>query len=863
MENITNEREKYIEKLEKQESFIGKILKMDSGTVLSNELKKHIKDLKSESEIILRKLKNNEFEIAIVGLEKAGKSTFANALMENDLLPTKDIRCTFTSTQIEYAGDDKDESALVTFYSADEFNRDFKDRLRTLGFPEYEKYSFDTIDEDRYLSIYDKEVSEEKKMLYGDSIHRDILAIIKNVNSLSSLLGRPDISFAADKIKSGELEDYIVNESKARAVKQVIIKSQQLSSMPNAIIFDVPGFNSPTEMHRIQTLERMKAADAIVVVANGSEPSITVEPLKILRESDDDGNPLSDKLFVFANKADCASDISANIDETYDEWIEKGFVLEKNKNRIVFGSALVHLQQLDLNSDSNKRAMINFEDIKDKMPDGDGIDRIRDLLTEYNKNERFEVLKRRINRLNSDIRKSFNDVCSDYNDSENSRYYSTEQVDMAAKMLDDIRKRVESALLDLKNEVKTDMPDKLPLSNKILKYISDKITVENYAISDELVDEMKKLSPYIGNHEDVGRIDSNIRLRKFDEMYDDFSKNVVNIADDQHVYYSNKIIDIIVNSTEVDKSSPYYDNICDLVKNEIASFRDDLKSDNGNKLYYQSLIERFSRYIYQVLITSQYSEERLGEFYDSIDNYYSLSVFYRKPGHENDLSYIDIAPKNQPLSMMLLFHHMFNNEDSLKDLLDRIKSITGIGEMPKDVMNLIENALNFTLKDSIIKEIVKNFKELQDKTKDFKISRLKQILSQIIERDTPCSVADKEGFIEYYKKYHSNIRNGQLYSIEDLRKDFNVDIQILQDVLQNAFVRAISMEKPFVAREVKSIDDIIIYTKGEEFRKFLINNFSKIRFKETQELDKQSRIREQNSMIISSIKQLMESNLSD
>ncbi len=160
-EIMKSEKEEYIEKLEKQIQAIDSILKMDSGTVVSAELRKQLKTLKCEAETVLRKLKNNEFEIAIVGLEKAGKSTFANAIMENNLLPTKDLRCTFTTTQIDYSEDD---SATVSFYTSDEFDQDFKDKLCKLQFPNYEQYSFDTIGETQYLSIYENEVSEEKNV---------------------------------------------------------------------------------------------------------------------------------------------------------------------------------------------------------------------------------------------------------------------------------------------------------------------------------------------------------------------------------------------------------------------------------------------------------------------------------------------------------------------------------------------------------------------------------------------------------------------------------------------------------------------------------------------------------------------------
>ena len=150
----TPEREEYIHKLESQMQAIDRILKMDTGTVVDYGVKKRLRDLMAESETVMKKLRSGEFEIAIVGMEKAGKSTLANALMESNLLPAKGPRCTFTSTRIEYSGDGQDDSATVSFYTVDTFDRDFKDKLRNLGFPNYERYSFDTLDKTVYESIY-------------------------------------------------------------------------------------------------------------------------------------------------------------------------------------------------------------------------------------------------------------------------------------------------------------------------------------------------------------------------------------------------------------------------------------------------------------------------------------------------------------------------------------------------------------------------------------------------------------------------------------------------------------------------------------------------------------------------------------
>lgn len=63
----------------------------------------------------------------------------------------------------------------------------------------------------------------------------------------------------------------------------------------------------------------------------------------------------------------------------------------------------------------------------------------------------------------------------------------------------------------------------------------------------------------------------------------------------------------------------------------------------------------------------------------------------------------------------------------------------------------------------------------------------------------------------------------------------------------------------FVAREAKSIDDIIDYIKSKSFGAFLSANFYKIKYKETQLLDKQRREQEQNAAIIQAISGILDS----
>jgi ribosome biogenesis GTPase A len=66
--------------------------------ILSKQLSKQIK-----------KLKNNEFHVAIVGLEKSGKSTFLNAWLGCDILPNQAERCTYTTTEIRSSKNIEDQ----------------------------------------------------------------------------------------------------------------------------------------------------------------------------------------------------------------------------------------------------------------------------------------------------------------------------------------------------------------------------------------------------------------------------------------------------------------------------------------------------------------------------------------------------------------------------------------------------------------------------------------------------------------------------------------------------------------------------------------------------------------------------------
>ena len=254
---MSDERKDYINKLSAQIKGIEDILFINSKDVIDEDIKHKLMQFKNRADDLKKKLEKNEFEVAIIGLEKAGKSTFANAFMGNVILPTADERCTYTSTNIRYGNEDTGE---VEFYTKEEFDRSFLQKLETLKLESLGQ-NFSDIYEEDYEKAFAKLPYETQKA-YGGNINEDIKAILTNKSCIRSLLGRSKEYFTgAEKISSFEFQKYIVSPEYSMAVKNVTIKSSRLSSIKNAVIYDVPGFDSPTQIHIEQTKHRMQTAD--------------------------------------------------------------------------------------------------------------------------------------------------------------------------------------------------------------------------------------------------------------------------------------------------------------------------------------------------------------------------------------------------------------------------------------------------------------------------------------------------------------------------------------------------------------------------------------------------------------------------
>ena len=253
-ESWEQRREQFIEKLRRTENLFKELSDKDpTGMVIGNDEIEALKKLQARNAEILKKLESKEFSVAIIGLEKAGKSTLGNALIKSIVLPEYTERCTYTKTEIRAGEEDKTE---ISFYNKEEFNQNFKKMCDDVQYSG--KWNLSEFNQ------YWEEVSQDKDRqtlfrTFNGTTVEDIREILKGVPIIGKLLGTPAKEFTNPKdarvyitgIKEYNKEDNtVVRTAEPYAVKNVKITSTQLGDMSNIVLYDVLGFDSPTEIHK-------------------------------------------------------------------------------------------------------------------------------------------------------------------------------------------------------------------------------------------------------------------------------------------------------------------------------------------------------------------------------------------------------------------------------------------------------------------------------------------------------------------------------------------------------------------------------------------------------------------------------------
>lgn len=835
------EKQSYIDKLGRQILTLGQILSIESCGLITSEVRGRLEDLKRKAQNYKRKLEKNEFEIAIVGLEKAGKSTFANALMGNDILPSKEERCTYTSTRICSSDDGKD-TAVVEFFSRKEFDEKFRGQLAQMGIEIKDDDSFDRMTLSQYTKRYE-ELDAEKKKLYGNNINQDVEDSLRNKDNLSMFIGSENRTFSGkSELASKELKRFIEDPAYALAVKNISIMSTQLSGMPNAVIYDVPGFDSPTQIHREQTVREMRKVDAVILVVSADKPSFTAPSVDLFQNNTDDyGLKFEDKIFVFANRADLATEFQKNMDKIQSELRRYGIMNNPSPERLVPGSA--------------KTALFNDEQAKAKLQSlgiDDGIAKIKKRLEDYNKTERFAVLKRRIEKIQDELSEEIKKLEDDLGGDDTSAGFIAQGYSKIAFELSGKKEGIKKKLNDYFNEVKG-----TEISSEVKEKVVEQISVEKGGVTDSEYEAVNAevQAGGVGNAAAPTTVEDRLRKKKKDVLYKKFTEGIVGLSNEKHQSVDAKYVEIFMEELGITQSNSNYDGL----RNNVVQFIDSQKSTSDETGYYRSLIERFSVDLFEAMISRILgSPDRWLRFDADKATFKTLELFdENKEKNENAISVCDLVlyqDCSDSESTKESEHHSGLNENGHR-LLSAIKSASNIvpgGDVLKMILNVQDDA-----------EKVGNLLNVLSGRKDVPVSKIMNTLSNLVKgktnKEEKTDVAGEDSNDRYSKSYYDSYFLGKLdRNKEEIINVINTDIQNLHDVLDSSVIKAINIEKAFTSLLIVNKDRIISALDGKPYEEFIQKNQSLICSSEYQGLEIEQQRRMTKKAVLGNIKRLYE-----
>ncbi len=385
---------KQLTRLEKTSVLSDKLMTLSNktGVDMSPEMLQKLEFEHDRLNRQLERLRANRFEVAVIGLEKAGKSALLNAWLGQEILPSARERCTFTSTEIWSAQTEQDQLLSIQYYSREEIAMLQKQRQDALA----------------GALLSDKEKKE---------IQEDFNDTEKNLNQIYEFTKLKN-GFKQSFLDIGEISDLLQsaifkNRAQALAIKRIQLKTVRLRSDRDIIFHDVPGFNSGILMHAEQAVDRLRNCDAIIYAKEMKQPSITgpEKEMLLVADAEDPSLRVSDKVFVVLTQAD-AMDDQIDFRDTLAK--HKTFWANVPERRLLPVCARSHLVEFGIPTDDTLRRSKSADD-KNKLKKlgiPDGMNALKDAVNFYIDNERSGVLQKRCDSLVNATRQLATEILS-------------------------------------------------------------------------------------------------------------------------------------------------------------------------------------------------------------------------------------------------------------------------------------------------------------------------------------------------------------------------------------------------------------------------------------------------------------------
>ncbi|MEM3786031.1 MAG: dynamin family protein [Nitrososphaeria archaeon] len=778
--------EKFINSVKKiQELFLSNKGFLEELNINYQNYDTKLSEIERKLSFYSEKASNNWIEVAVVGLEKTGKSTLINAIIKKDLLPTDTKRATYTTTQIRWSESMKVE---ILFYSEKDFlDKVFRVMLADIKYPNANNQNLDSVRREDIKNYFEK-LKESSHNLYEkhfSTTKNDIEEIIEGRNTIKAEL-IDDIK-RYDAMDIERCKEYITSPYKSRAVKEIIIYTPELVDIKNLIIYDLPGFDSPTFIHSEFTKNKIKQADAVVFLRDAKRPSLTHPEIEMIQGTrEEDGVELKEKLFFFCGKVDNAvsKEEFEKIKKQFSEELDKYELMFKDE-RIIYGSALARMQILGLDANFNAKIIL------EKLGLNDGIEALMKSILDYVATERVKILERRIstviNRLMEIISEIKNELSLYVNVSE------AFEVDLLGELRSfrhEVKTKIKEQLNAFHQNFKVELQINKEITEKIRKDLKEKIQYDKLLGELDIENIKKKVETSSGTTEE--RPSSfNTELRK--NLYDKINKQFPTLVE-EHVKekiekLKEQILDIFI-----DSFGGKFENKTKLAEKIEKEYLNKLNIDFSYEAYgIDKLVERFAGDLIQLLILNPLGvQDRNNKLKEIERELYSLIAY-------GDDFNSKTPPFNNPLILEIKKHVFFDNtkEKFLNALEKRAP------ELFKDtrISTIITKLMVAKNQEKILETIKGN------PAKD--VESIITIINNVIEED------ESEG---------ENAQMAKNY--DEVIEEIKIDVNILKNMLTDMVLNVVAPEKMIVNKTTRYINSHIIedIDQGTYLEEFIDNN---------------------------------------
>ena len=764
------------------------------------------------------KFEKNLIEIAISGPEKAGKSAFANALIGKELLPSKKERATYITTMVVYGKEPKVE---IEFYTEEEFNNYvLQTLLKGAGFENYHKFTIDNVEE---LKGELEEIKEQNPKFYdllkSKRYDKEIEEIINNKEKILEHLGSERKEFVNKDASMSNYDKYITDKGISRAVKHIKIYTPTLEKIPNVILYDLPGFDSPTVIHSEFTERMLKEVDAIIYLRKFSEPSLKGHELDIFdKVKEEDGLAVKEKLFFFLTQVDTAK-TKEEIDETIEKFVKdlKEWNLFRSKQMIVAGSALAYMAKKKIvNTREAQRALEDLE----KLGVSDGIEELLNRLEEYNRTERRRILEDRVKTVLKNLKIFLERVYTEVSDlsQKDETVRALEMKDRIKEKLKEVNQNLDSYI----NEIMEELRKNKELSNMIL---------EKYRVNLTMIDEKRRkalmLKVRSGTYtpsEKVERYNQSVREELIKEINEKIHKLPEEVVINKQNEVKEKVIEIVLDTFKPDKRQEFREKLSSFIDENLKNY---LSEIYGIKVVFLRFIGGFM----ELLITyPKSSTDRLRAFHDIMDDIVLVSSAFSKDNEQNPLLAVSLSPENM------------SEEELKEEILSRIR--WGIMDIPNPLeKNRIKNALD-TLPVHKLRELYLRLKQNEEKVS---VDEFEKIVARVKVEETVSM--DMEGnkhkkpseylreFLEKKKKELEKQKDLINQTIEDADREIEKDLEDFKNIIERVLIHAINPEKTFEIVVKDFVNKLKEILAGKEGDKFFNENLKLIYYTEFQKMD--------------------------